>query len=251
MHWLNRYVGNPLLSRGLNFFYSTGVRDAHCGMRALRREVVPRLDLRSGGMEFASEMVVRASKMRLEIHQLPIDYHPRSGQTKLARLRDGWRHIRFLLVHSPTHLFLVPGVSMAVVGTLIQATVLLDLNVFGRTWDVHALIAGGLLMIVGTQVVGLGLCAHAYGLYHMQEEDEWFDRMRSRFRLEHGLLVGAGVAVTGLALVAAIIVLWAQRGFGELAESRIAIVAATLIVVGLQVVFSSFLLSILGLRRAR
>ena len=188
MPWLHRYVGNPVLTRVLNLFYRTGVKDAHCGMRGLRRDVLPRLDLRSTGMEFASEMVIRASKENLEIRQFPIEYHPRAGVSKLSSFRDGWRHLRFLLVHSPTHLFVIPGAVMAVLGTLISLTVLLQLSVFGRAWDLHTMVAGALLMIVGTQVVGLGLCAHAYGTYFMAERDPWFDRMRARYRLEHGLI---------------------------------------------------------------
>ena len=113
MPWLHRYVGNPVLTRVLNLFYRTGVKDAHCGMRGLRRDVLPRLDLRSTGMEFASEMVIRASKENLEIRQFPIEYHPRAGVSKLSSFRDGWRHLRFLLVHSPTHLFVIPGALMA------------------------------------------------------------------------------------------------------------------------------------------
>jgi uncharacterized membrane protein len=104
-------------------------------------------------------------------------------------------------------------------------------------------------MIVGTQVLGLGLCAHAYGTYFMGEKDAWFDRMRARFRLEHGLLLGGGVIVVGLAMAAVILGVWIDRGFGALSEERLAVMAATLLIVGIQIFFSSFLLSILGLRR--
>ena len=109
MPWLHRYVGNPALTGVLNLFFQTGVRDAHCGMRAVRREALPLLDLRTTGMEFASEMVIRAGKQRLAIEEIPIDYHPREGESKLSSWRDGWRHLRFLLVHSPTYLFVLPG----------------------------------------------------------------------------------------------------------------------------------------------
>jgi glycosyltransferase involved in cell wall biosynthesis len=251
MPWLHRYVGNPVLSGTLNAFFRTGVKDAHCGMRAIRREVLPRLDLRTTGMEFASEMVIRAAKENLDIRQFPIEYRPRGGQSKLSSFSDGWRHLRFLLVHSPTHLFVIPGAAMAVLGTLIAFTVVLQLNVLGRDWDLHSLVVGALLMIVGTQVLALGLCAHAYGTYFMGERDPWFDRMRARFRLEHGLLVGGVIALIGLVLAATIVVTWVDRGFGELSEQRLAVLAATLIIVGIQVFFSSFLLSILGLRRRR
>ena len=100
----------------LNLFFRTGVRDAHCGMRAVRRSALPRLDLRTTGMEFASEMVIRAGKERLAIDEIPIHYHPREGESKLSSFRDGWRHLRFLLVHSPNWLFIVPGALMALLG---------------------------------------------------------------------------------------------------------------------------------------
>jgi hypothetical protein len=249
MPWLHRYVGNPILSGILNLFFSTGVRDAHCGMRGLRRDILPRLDLRTPGMEFASEMVIRASKERMDIREFPIHYHPRGGESKLSSFRDGWRHLRFLLVHSPTHLFVIPGLTLAVLGALASLMVLAQIDVFGRTWDIHAMIAGSLFMIVGTQILALGLCAHAYGTYFMGERDPWFDRMRARFRLEHGLMLGGAFALVGAIIAAFIVGLWINRGFGELSESRTAILAATLMIVGIQIFFSSFLLSILGLRR--
>jgi glycosyltransferase involved in cell wall biosynthesis len=249
MPWLHRYVGNPVLTGILNVFFRTGVSDAHCGMRALRRDVLPRLDLRTTGMEFASEMVIRASKERLRIAEFPIEYHPRGGESKLSSWRDGWRHLRFLLVHSPTHLFILPGAVMAALGTLIGLLVLWQIHLFGRAWDLHTEIAGALLTIIGTQVVALGLAAHAYGKYFMGERDPWFDRMRARFKLEHGLLLGGALALGGFVLGAVIVVEWFARDFAALSEQRLAIAAATLLIVGLQIFFSSFLLSILGLRR--
>ena len=136
-------------------------------------------------------------------------------------------------------------------GTLIALTVLLQIDVFGREWDLHAMVAGALLMIVGAQVLALGLCAHAYGTYFMGEKDPWFERMRARFRLEHGLLAGRrwwwrrprGRRRDPRDLV--------DRGFGALSEERLAVLAATLIIVGIQIFFSSFLISIIGLRRRR
>ena len=249
MPWLHRYVGNPVLTGVLNFFFRTGVNDAHCGMRAVRRDVLPRLDLRTTGMEFASEMVIRASKEKLDIREFPIEYHRRGGESKLSSFRDGWRHLRFLLVHSPTHLFVLPGALMSLIGLLISVVSLFNIEIFGREWQLHSMIAGALLLIVGTQVVALGLCAHAYGTYFMNEKDPWFDRMRRRFHLEHGLMLGGAVLLSGLVLAAVIVVQWIDRGFGQLSEERVALLAATLIIIGLQVIFSSFLLSILGLRR--
>ena len=249
MPWLHRYIGNPVLTGLLNLLFRTGVDDAHCGMRAIRRDQLPKLDLRTTGMEFASEMVIRASQEKLAIRQFPIEYHPRGGESKLQSWRDGWRHLRFLLVHSPTHLFLVPGAGLVLLGALIQAVVFTNLEVFGRTWDLHTLITGALLMIVGTQVVALGICAHAYGTYFMNDRDPWFDRLRARFRLEHGLLLGSALTLAGLGAAAFIVVEWLEEGFGHLSEERLAIVAITLMTIGIQVFFSSFLVSILGLRK--
>jgi glycosyltransferase involved in cell wall biosynthesis len=250
MTWSHRYIGNPILTGLLNVFFKTGVKDAHCGMRALRRDVLPRLDLRTTGMEFASEMVIRASKEKLRIAEFPIEYHPRGGESKLSTFKDGWRHLRFLLVHSPTHLFIVPGAVMAAIGTLIVGLLGGGLDLFGRTWGIHAVIGGALLMIVGTQVLALGLCAHAYGTYFMGERDRWFDRARARFRLEHGLLLGSLFFLVGVAIGAFILAKWISNGFGSLADEHLAVIAASLIIVGIQIFFSSFLLSILGLRRS-
>jgi glycosyltransferase involved in cell wall biosynthesis len=250
MPWLHQYVGNPILTGLLNLFFRTGISDAHCGMRAVRREVLPRLDLRTTGMEFASEMVIRAAKENLKIAEFPIEYHPRGGESKLSSFRDGWRHLRFLLVHSPNHLFIVPGTVLAGLGTLIVVFVGAGLDFFGRAWGLHALIGGALLMIVGTQVLALGLCAHAYGTYFMGEKDPWFDRMRSRFRLEHGLLLGGAFMLVGVVTGVVILVTWISHGFGSLADEHLAVIAASLLIVGIQIFFSSFLLSILGLRRA-
>ena len=249
MHWINRYIGNPILSGTLNLFFRTGIRDAHCGMRGFRREILPTLDLRTTGMEFASEMVIRAAKEKLDIREFPISYAPRGGESKLSRFSDGWRHLRFLLVHSPTHLFIVPGLLTLVIGLVIALISLSQISILGRQWNLHTTVAGELLVIVGTQIVALGLCAHAYGTYFMAERDPWFDRMRARFRLEHGLMLGGAILCAGFVVAATIVGIWIDRGFGELSEERLAVTAATLIIVGLQIFFSSFLLSILGLRR--
>ncbi len=249
MPWLHRYIGNPLLTGLLNLLFSTGIKDAHCGMRAVRREVLERLDLRTTGMEFASEMVIRASKEGLRIAEFPIEYHPRGGESKLSSFRDGWRHLRFLLVHSPTHLFILPGALMAGIGFLIMCLVEAGLTFFGRAWGLHALIGGSLLMVVGTQVLALGLCAHAYGTYFMGERDPWFDRMRTRFRLEQGLALGGVFVLVGIVMGGLILGDWISNGFGRLAYEQLAVFAAALIVVGIQIFFSSFLISILGLRR--
>jgi hypothetical protein len=251
MPWHHRYIGNPVLTGVLNVFFRTGVSDAHCGMRAIRRDVLPRLDLRTTGMEFASEMVIRASKEKLRITEFPIEYRPRGGESKLSSWRDGWRHLRFLLVHAPNYLFIFPGALIALLGTIAAAISISGVDLFGRSLQLHAMVAASLAMIVGTQIVALGLAAHAYGSYFMNEKDPWFDRNRARFRLENGLVFGGLVILTGVVIGGTIFVTWASHDFGALSEERLAILAATLVVVGTQIFFSSFLLSILGLRRER
>jgi glycosyltransferase involved in cell wall biosynthesis len=249
MPWLHRYIGNPLLTGILNLFFRTGIKDAHCGMRAFRSDVLPALDLRTTGMEFASEMVIRVSREHLRVSQLPIEYHPREGESKLSSFRDGWRHLRFLLVHSPTHLFVIPGAALTVLGALIMVMVLAQVSILGRFWDVHTMIGGSLLTIVGTQILALGLCARAYGVYVMGLPDRLFQRWRPHVKLEHGLLAGAGLLFVGLAVGGVILGKWLAHGRGALAETNLALLGATFVIVGIQTFFSSFLLSIIGLRR--
>jgi len=242
-------IGNPLLSGFLNLIYRTGVKDVHCGMRAVRRDVLPRLELRATGMELASEMVIRAAKAGLVIRELPIELHPRGGQSKLSPFRDGWRHLRLMLVHSPNALFLVPGAAMVVVGSLAALTVFARLPVFGHQFYVHTLLVACGLVIVGLQVIGLGLCARAYGVYVLRDRDPWLERMQSRFRLEHGLILGAVLLLAGLVLGGIMVGKWAARGFGTLSEERLAVLSVTFVIAGTQVFFTSFLLSIIGLKK--
>ena len=250
MSWLSR-LGNPLLSGFLNILYRTNVRDVHCGMRALRRDVLPVLDLRTVGMEFASEMVIRATREHLDVREVPIELHPRVGDSKLSPFRDGWRHLRLILVYNPNFLFLFPGAFMLGVGSLVTLLVFLEVPIFGRELYTHSLIIGCLLILLGVQAIGLGLCARAFGVYFISERDQAFQRLRARFRLEHGLLLAFFVGVTGVVLFAIVIGRWAAEGFGTLSEERVAILAATMIAVSAQIFFTSFLLAILGLRRRR
>ena len=138
---------------------------------------------------------------------------------------------------------------MAALGAMIALLVLLRIDIFGRTWDLHTMLAGSLLVIVGSQVVALGLAAHAYATYFMGAKDPWFDKVRSKMRLEHGLMIGGAIALIGFIIAAVVVGIWINRGFGALSDERAVIAAATLIIVGIQIFFSSFLLSILGLRR--
>src|SRR5439155_13141042 len=212
----------------------TNVRDVHCGMRALRRSVLPVLNLRTVGMEFASEMVIRATRERLDVREVPIELHPRVGDSKLSPFRDGWRHLRVILVYNPTFLFLLPGLVMLFAGSLIALLVFVHVPVFGRDLYVHSLIFGCLLIILGVQAIGLGLSARAFGVYFISEQDRLFQKLRSRLRLEHGLALAVLVGAVGLALVGVVIGKWASHGFGTLKEEQLAILAATVIAVGAQ-----------------
>src|SRR5205814_4513867 len=141
--------------------FRTPVRDTWCGLRAFRRDVLPVLDLQSTGMELASEMVIRAARRGLEIRELPIALHPREGESKLSPLRDGWRSLRLMLVYHPNFLFLFPGVLVGAIGTLLMALVFAHASLFGRAFFVHTLIGGSLLLVVGTQLIGFGLCGRS------------------------------------------------------------------------------------------
>jgi hypothetical protein len=244
-------IGNPLLSGFLNLLYRTPVGDAHCGMRAFRRDLLPRLDLRSTGMELASEMVIRAAREGVDIRELQIALHRRGGVSKLSPFRDGWRHLRLMLVYSPNFLFVIPGVSMVLLGSLVDIAVLSKTSIFGRHFYIHAEIAGSLLVIVGIEVMALGLIARTYGMYFMGVRDPFLERMRARFRLEHGLLVGGTIILAGFSGGVVIVADWLASGAGSLGQGEVALLAATAFVAGVQIFFTSFLLSILGLRRPR
>jgi glycosyltransferase involved in cell wall biosynthesis len=250
MPWLSR-LGNPLLSGFLNVLHRTNVQDVHCGMRALRREVLPVLNLRTVGMEFASEMVIRATRERLDVREVPIELHPRVGRSKLSPFRDGWRHLRVILVYNPTFLFLLPGLVMLAAGSLITLLVFVQVPIFGRNLYIHSLIVGCLLILVGVQAVGTGLAARVFGVYFISEQDQLFRRLRARLKLEHGLALASLTGAAGLALLGLVIARWASHGFGTLREERLAILATTIVAASAQIFFTSFLLSILGLRRRR
>ena len=242
-------IGNPLLSGFLNLLFRTPVRDAHCGMRALRRDVLPLLALQATGMELASEMVIRAARSGLEIRELPIALHPREGESKLSPFRDGWRHLRLMLVYHPNFLFLFPGALVGAIGALLMTLVFAHASFFGHAFFIHTLIGGSLLFVVGTQLVGFGLCGRSYAVYQLGDHDPWFERVGRRVRLEHGLLFGLALILAGLGVGTVVVGHWIAGGLGSLGEEPVTLLAATLVIVGVQVFFTSFLLSLIGLRR--
>ena len=162
---LHQYLGNPVLTGILNLLFHAGVSDAHCGMRAFTREAYQQMQLQTTGMEFASEMVIKATKANLKIVEVPITYYPRGGESKLNSFRDGWRHLRFMLLLSPTYLFLIPGALLFVMG-LIGTVMLLPgpLQIGAFAYDVHVMILTCLLCLLGYQLLLLGVSARALSL---------------------------------------------------------------------------------------
>src|SRR5438876_6275580 len=163
MPWSHRWVGNPILTGLLNRMFGVQVSDAHCGMRAVRRSALEELDLHSTGMEFASEMVFKAFRRRLTVDEIPIDYFPRTGESKLNRFGDAWRHVRFMLLYSPSWLYFLPGfvlLLLGLAGMIVLASGPVD--VFGRTWQIHTMLAFVALTLLGAQIVQLGLYARTY-----------------------------------------------------------------------------------------
>jgi glycosyltransferase involved in cell wall biosynthesis len=248
MPWAHRYIGSPFLSGLLNLFFGTRVGDVHCGMRAFTRQAYHRLALKTAGMEFASEMVARAARIRLEIAEVPVDYHPRAGASKLRRYRDGWRHLRFLLMYSPTWLYMIPSAFLFVVGiVLLTALAFSPLNFFGRQWDMHLAAISSMLCVVGAQAAWLGISARTVAVIHgFDPEDRFISGFYGRFTLERGLVFALAFLLGGVAIGCWVVWRWATHGFPQLDEIRPLLLGVTLIIVGVQSMFNAFFLSLLG-----
>jgi glycosyltransferase involved in cell wall biosynthesis len=246
MPFLNRFVGNPILTGMLNLLFGVKVSDAHCGMRAVRREAVRPLDLHSTGMEFASEMVFKAYRRGLAVSEIPIDYFPRTGESKLNRFGDAWRHVRFMLLYSPSWLYLLPGsvfLVLGISGMLVLASGPID--VFGRSWQIHTMLGFVALTLIGAQVIQLGVFARTYARVRIGERDPLLERLGRWLRLEHGLLVGGLLVLIAVVGFAAIGVEWASEGFGTLGRAYETALLATTLGLGIQIVFGAFLLALL------
>ena len=249
MPWLNRHVGNPILTGLLNVLFGVKISDAHCGMRAVRRDALERLDLHSTGMEFASEMVFKAFRRKLRVSEIPIDYYPRVGESKLNRFGDAWRHVRFMLLYSPSWLYFVPGVillGIGAVGAVALATG--PVTILGRTWQIHSLFLCMFAILLGTQVVQLGIFARAFAYAHLGETDGLVERARDRLRLEHGLAAGGILLLAGVLTLFVIFVSWAIDGFGALSHEYATALGFTAVALGTQVMLGSFFLGLLTMR---
>jgi glycosyltransferase involved in cell wall biosynthesis len=249
MPWLNRHVGNPILTGLLNVLFGVKISDAHCGMRAVRSDALPVLDLHSTGMEFASEMVFKAFRRKLRVSEIPIDYYPRVGESKLNRFGDAWRHVKFMLLYSPSWLYFVPGLILLFLG-LAGAIALAagPVTIFGRPWQIHTLFLCIAALLLGTQIVQLGIFARTFARIHLGERDPFLDRFGDRVRLEHGIALGMIVMLAGIAALVAIFVSWAVNGFGALAHEYATALSFTAIAIGVQVILGSFFLGLLTMR---
>ena len=245
MPWLHRYIGNPVLTGILGVFFGQRVSDAHCGMRALSREANERMRLRTSGMEYASEMIAMAIRQGLRVGEIPIVYSPREGESKLRSFRDGWRHLRFMLLLSPTPLFLAPGLAMVAIGLAVLAALLPGpLRIGGMNFDFHFMFVASALAILGVQLIVLGLAAKAFARAELHVSDRWLGFLDRWFKLERGLLLGAALLAAGLGVNGWILADWLGAGRGTLFAVRPALVGLTLLVVGAQLMFGSFFISV-------
>lgn len=257
MPFLHRWLGNPVLTSLGRLFFRVNVSDFHCGLRAFRRDAVERMGLRTTGMEFASEMVVKAALFRLAIAEIPVTLRPdgRSRPPHLRTWRDGWRHLRFLLLYSPRWLYLVPGLACVFAGAGLIAWLLPGpRTLFGATLDVHTMLAAAAMILVGAQAIFFGVFTKIFAITEgLLPPDPLLDRLFDRWAtLETGLALGTASALAGALLVARVVKDWSDAGFHGLAYGttmRWMIPGVLLLVLGAQVVLSSFFLSILGLRR--
>ncbi len=250
MPWSHRWIGNPILSGMLRLLFGTRISDAHCGMRALTRSAYERMRLGAIGMEFASEMVVSALREDLRVAEIPITYYPREGESKLQGVRDAWRHVRFMLVFSPSYLFLLPAILLMISGAILLALLLPGpRTMFGRTWDYHPLLFGAAAVILGYNLALFDVLAKTYSMAAgFARAGQWLKGLE-RFSLERGLAVGLSLLLAGLGMESAVVYHWVRSGYGALMAVRPVVVGMTLMVVGAQTVFASFLISLMQIRR--
>ncbi len=257
MPFLHRYLGNPVLSFIGRLLFPSAIGDFHCGLRGFRRDVLPTLDLQSPGMELASEMVVKATLNDLTISEVPTTLSPdlRSRPPHLRTWRDGWRHLRFLLLFSPRWLFLYPGLALMVLGLIAMIALLPgELRLFAVGFDVHTLVYASAMIVVGYQAILFAAFARIYAMATgFLPGRPWLEDLNDRLSLEAGALIGLGLIVAGLAMSVVALFVWGDTGFAELDYRdtlRLVIPAGTMLILGVQTVLASFFISILGIERS-
>ncbi len=256
MPWKNRFIGNPVLSRIGRMLFHSPAGDFHSGLRGYSMDAFRRMDLRTTGMEFASEMVIKATLMGMKIAEVPIVLRPdgRSRPPHLRPWRDGWRHLRFMLLYSPRWLFLIPGLILMLLGVALGAWLLPGPRHLGSvTLDVHTLLFAAAAVLVGYQGVLFAVFAKIFAITTgLLPTDKRIDRLFRVFTLEVGLIAGAVFIAAGLAGSIGAVFWWRQHAFGPLDTSRVlrvVIPSALSLVLGCQTVMSSFFLSLLGMGR--
>jgi hypothetical protein len=255
---LHRYLGNPVLSAIGRLFFRSPVGDFHCGLRALSRAAYERIAPTTSGMEYASELVIRATLAGLPISEVPIVLHPdgRSRPPHLRSWRDGWRHLRFMLLFSPRWLFLVPGTVLLGLGAAVSLWLLAGGRRIGPAeLDIHTLLISGLACLLGYQLIVFALFTKVFAITEgFQPMPGYLDKLFRNVSLELGIVVGGLLTLAGLGALAAATWSWRSVGFGALdprLTMRQVIPGAILLVIGIQTIFSSFFLSVLGIRRRR
>jgi hypothetical protein len=255
MPWKNRWIGNPSLSFLGRLFFRTPIHDFHCGMRGFSKQAYEALELKTTGMEFASEMVMKATLKGLPVAEVPITLHPdgRSRPPHLRAWRDGWRHLRFMLIYSPRWLFLMPGMGLVLLGVVaILMLCARPFLAFGIAFDVGTELVAAMSIIAGVQMVSFACFTKVFGIAEgLLPEDRRFAEVFRILTLERGLVAGLILLLTGLGLLGWAVWLWKMAGFGGLSYAsnlRLLVPAVTAIVVGIQVICASFFMSVLGLK---
>ena len=253
MPWHHKYIGNPVLSGVLRVLFHTKIGDSHCGMRGFTKSVYQRMDLRTTGMEFASEFVIKAAKLNVRMTEIPITLWPdrRGRPPHLRSFRDGWRHLRFMLLYAPNWLFLGPGLALMVVGLAFVIWLLPGARWVGQVRiDIHTMFFGVLFALLGMQILTIGLFAKIFSYTERFDHSNLgLSRWLRRLPLESGLLAGTVLAVVGFIGDVAIFWKWKQGGFGSFSEMRWLLFWSLLFFIGAQIVFSSFFMSMLGVSR--
>ena len=253
---LHRYFGNPALTRLGQLFFKSPVGDFYCGLRGLRKDAYERMALRTTGMEFATEMVVKATLLVLRIAEVPTTLSPdgRSRPPHLRTWRDGWRTLRFFLLYSPRWLFLYPGIALMLLGTALGLWLLpAPRNLGGITFDVHTLVYAAAFVLLGFQAIAFACFTKIFAISEgLLPPDAVLDKLFRYITLELGVAVGAALTIAGFSASVYAVSSWSAQHFGMMDYSRtmrIVIPAALLLTLGAQTIFASFFMSVLGLRR--
>ncbi len=255
---LHKYLGNPVLSGMGRLFFKTAVKDFHCGLRGFSKKAVLKMDLQTSGMEFASEMVVKSSLLKMKICEVPTTLSPdgRDRPPHLRSWRDGWRHLRFLLLYSPRWLFLYPGMILFSLGILFSIWALISpITINNISFDIHSLAYFNAAIVVGFNLVLFAIQSRIFGYRAgLLPKHSSFDKLFKYFNLERGLFIGTVMIITGILLAIWAVAIWARVDFGGIdprSTMRIVLPSFSIIIMGTQVVFSSFFLSIIGICTAK